>query len=252
MSEIELYQFAMSHFNEKARWGLDWKGLPHRRHSLLPGPHKARMMRLSGQDQVPVLKNGESIVAGSSQILAHLEAFQPEARLVPEDPVLAEAALRIQTEFDAVVGPAVRLARFVEVLPNPRYFALQFTHDKSRATQRLYGGIFPLIRGLMVRQMKLSPENAELARGFVSDALDLVARDAGPAGYLVGDAFTIADLTAAALLMPAIEPPGGPSVPQPRAAEAENWLARWADHPGAEWVREIYRRHRGASAEVAG
>jgi hypothetical protein len=47
----------------------------------------------------------------------------------------------------------------------------------------------------------------------------------------------------AALLMPAVDVGdlGGP----PSDAEAERvWLARWADHPGAAWVQEIYRRHR--------
>lgn len=250
MTEIALYQFAISHFNEKARWGLDWKRIPHVRHSLLPGPHKLTMMRLSGQDQVPVLKNGDEIIAGSSQILAHLETFQPESPLVPEDPVLAKRALELQSEFDATLGPAVRLARFVEVMPNPGYFARQFTHDKSRTTQLVYGAVFPLVKGLMTKQMNLTPENAVAARTTVLETLDRLTRDAGPGGYLVGDAFSIADLTAAALLMPAIEPPGGPAVPLPRSAEAETWLARWSDHPGAEWVREVYRRHRGESAEV--
>ena len=127
MTDVALYQFAMSHYNEKARWGLDWKGIPHVRHSLLPGPHKLQMMRLSGQGQVPVLKDGSKIVHGSSAILAHLETLQAEPRLVPEDPALAQAALRIQGEFDAEVGPAVRLGRFFEVMPSSCYLASQFT-----------------------------------------------------------------------------------------------------------------------------
>jgi hypothetical protein len=32
-----LFQFTYSHFNEKARWALDLKHVPHVRHSLLPG-----------------------------------------------------------------------------------------------------------------------------------------------------------------------------------------------------------------------
>lgn len=249
MSEIALYQFAVSHYNEKARWGLDWKGIPHVRHSLLPGPHKLQMMRLSRQDQVPVLTDGAEVVVGSSAILAHLEARQLEPRLVPEDPALAEAALRIQREFDSEVGPAVRLGRFFEVLPDSGYMAAQFTSDKPRHTQLLYRAVFPLVKRLMAGQMKLTAENAEPARRKTEEALDRVAKEAGSGGYLVGDSFTIADLTAASLLMPAIGPPGCPQLPPP-SKEAANWAARWADHPGAAWVREIYVRHRGSSAEV--
>jgi len=41
---IELLQFrhSLSPSNEKLRWALDIKRVPHRRRSLLPGPHLAR------------------------------------------------------------------------------------------------------------------------------------------------------------------------------------------------------------------
>jgi glutathione S-transferase len=62
----------------------------------------------------------------------------------------------------------------------------------------------------------------------------------------------VADLAAAALLMPAVQPPQGPVYPEPWAEVVHAWIAHWADHPGAAWVREIYARHRGTSAQVAG
>ena len=39
MNHPVLWQFTASHYNEKARWALDWKGVAHVRQSLLPGPH---------------------------------------------------------------------------------------------------------------------------------------------------------------------------------------------------------------------
>jgi glutathione S-transferase len=47
MSTPELLQFPYSNFNEKARWAFDWKGVPHRRTNLLPGPHMARVRRIA-------------------------------------------------------------------------------------------------------------------------------------------------------------------------------------------------------------
>ena len=47
MAGITLYQFPASHYNEKVRWALDLKGVPHDRVSLLPGPHAPRMKRLT-------------------------------------------------------------------------------------------------------------------------------------------------------------------------------------------------------------
>ena len=68
MTDITLYQFAGSHFNEKARWALDLKGVDHERVSLMPGPHAPRMKKLTGRTDTPVLVDGEEVVAGSTAI----------------------------------------------------------------------------------------------------------------------------------------------------------------------------------------
>jgi hypothetical protein len=39
---MELIQFRYSPYNEKVRWALDFKRVPHVRRSLLPGPHRLR------------------------------------------------------------------------------------------------------------------------------------------------------------------------------------------------------------------
>jgi hypothetical protein len=54
MGEIELFQFTGSHFNEKARWGLDLKRVPHSRISLMPCLSLAEW---GGPEDVPTEKN---------------------------------------------------------------------------------------------------------------------------------------------------------------------------------------------------
>ncbi|HSP99476.1 MAG TPA: glutathione binding-like protein [Candidatus Dormibacteraeota bacterium] len=84
-----------------------------------------------------------------------------------------------------------------------------------------------------------------------AEAFAFVVEHAGPNGYLVGDRFTIADLAAAAILSPAVQPAEFPyPAPQPLSPTFRRFLDRWADHPGAAWVRDMYRRHRDPSAEV--
>ena len=73
MTTIELFQFQGSHFNEKVRWGLDLKTVPHQRTSLLPGPHMHTMKKLTGGTETPALVDGESVISGSTAILEHLE-----------------------------------------------------------------------------------------------------------------------------------------------------------------------------------
>ena len=35
-----LYHLKVSHYNEKARWALDYKGVPHVRRAAIPGRHE--------------------------------------------------------------------------------------------------------------------------------------------------------------------------------------------------------------------
>lgn len=50
---IELLQFRHSPYNEKVRWALDLKRVPHRRRSLLPGPHMAKVKKLTSRRPPP-------------------------------------------------------------------------------------------------------------------------------------------------------------------------------------------------------
>ena len=96
-----------------------------------------------------------------------------------------------------------------------------------------------------------SPEAAELARGKVLAALDRLEAELDGDEYLVGDRFSVADLTAAALLYPLALPPGGTALSTPPAGY-ERFRAPLADRPGYRWVEEMFRRHRRpAPAPVA-
>jgi len=251
MSTPELFHFKVSHFNEKARWALDYKGVSHVRHSLLPGPHKPRMQRISGQAQVPVLKEGNEVVAGSGPIIEYLEARYPEPPLYPRDSTARKRALEIQARFDAEVGPAIRLAMFDEMLRDPPYFASMFTTDRGMLVRLGYRLIFPGVRSLMRREMKINPQNAERALARTREAFDFVAKESRATGYLAGDRFSVADLTAAALLAPGVEIDPSPfAYPKPFPPSLRGWWSRWRDHPSTAWVRGIFDRHRGLSCEA--
>jgi glutathione S-transferase len=247
----ELFQFEFSHYNEKARWALDYKHVRHRRRSFLPGPHVLPIMRLSGQKSVPVLRAGAEVIAGSARIIDYIERQYPEPALYPADPEQRRKALEIQQWFDEEVGAYIRRAFFFELLPDDRYLCALFASRRPTLVRRLYGAVFPGIRLVMKRDMRIDAPGAAEGCERTAKALDFVARNAGPQGYLVGDRFSVADLTAAAILCPSVFPPEFPvPIPEPRAKVLNNWLARWARHPGGQWVRDMYTRHRGTSAEV--
>jgi glutathione S-transferase len=252
MDTPELWQFTSSHFNEKARWALDFKRLPHIRHSLIPGFHVPIVRRMTGKTTVPVLKlNGEPI-PDSSRIIEALERAYPEPALYPSAPDDRRRALELEDFFDEELGPYIRRWIFHVILPYPKFMRAAFVSHASPAAQLAHRAMSPLFGAIMRRQMNINPASAEVARGKTLAAMDRLERELRPSGYLVGDRFSVADLTAAALLSPLARPPEFPykaavPIPEPLAKIRESV----STHPAFRWTLQTYRQHRGESAEVA-
>jgi len=247
-AQTELFQFPYSHYNEKARWALDFKKVQHRRTNVLPGPHAITIKRMTGQNQVPVVRFGDDIVHGSAEIIDELEKRYPDPPLYPRDPELRRKALEIQKHFDEEVGPQARRAMFSVLLQTPGYIVRMFGEGHGRAKILAYRASFPLVAMVMKREMGVEPGVAiEKAFESVDAALNFVADNAGPNGYLAGDSFSVADLTAASLLALTTSPPNSTMHrPEPQPPSVLEWNERWAGHPGVAWVLDCYARNRNA------
>ncbi len=247
MSEaIELLQFPYSHYNEKVRWALDLKEIEHRRTNLVPGPHAATTLRLTGQTQVPIVRFGAQVVHGSAAIIDELESRFPHPPLYPEEPAARDRALDIQRYFDEEIGPMVRRGIFAVLTQEAPFLASMFANHWSPLKQRLYVLAFPLTRAVMKQSMGIS-DRRSIEEGIegTEAGLDFVAREVNDDGFLVTDRLSIADIAAASLLAPAVSPPDSPMcLPEPRPVKIEMWLEKWRDHAGAAWVRSIYQRSR--------
>lgn len=245
---LELLQFPHSHYNEKVRWTLAHKGLPYVRHDLLPGPHAPTVLWLTRQTQTPVMRIDGEIVAGSARIIDELERRFPARPLYPADPTLRRRALHLQAWADAEVGPMVRRALFAVLLEHPDYVCDIFARHRHPVVRRLYRAMFPVTKLVMSISMGVR-DDAQIAEGIAGTqaAFDRVAREIGASGLLAGEALSVADVTVASLLAPAVrvEHPAM-RLPDPMPDPVAEWFRRWAAHPGAAWVRETYRRHRPA------
>ena len=251
-ADVELIQFPYSPYNEKARWALDLKQVPHRRRSLLPGPHAPVVLRLTGRTEVPVLRIDGQVIAGSAEIVAELDRRFPEPRLIPEDPEARERALEIQAWFDERVGPCVRRALFDVMLPFPGYLASMFSAGSPWPVRWAYRAAFPVVSMIMRSSMEVTPSKVEEALEVMREGLDFVVKHAGAEGDLVGERFGIADLTAASMLAPIADPPHPAMArPNPKPEPLARFFTEWARHPGVAWVHHTYRRHRPPSAELA-
>ena len=246
-----LWQFRASHFNEKVRWALDWKGIPHLRRTLLPGWHIPRVLWMTGQKSVPVLVIDGKAVADSTRIIEKLESVRPNPPLYPTDPAERRRALELEEFMDEEVGPHVRRAFFFETLDQADFLVDIFGSDQGTVARGLYRALFPLTRMAMRLDMGITASGAERSRGKVLAALDRIEAELRPSGYLVGDRFSVADLAAAALLSPLVWPAeyGYPMPSMP--SRVASWRAPLAARPGFCWAAEMYRRHRGASAALA-
>src|SRR3954454_20194111 len=78
-----LWHLKVSNYNEKARWALDFKGLPHTRRALPAGVHSKVAQRLSGGSTCAVLVVGDRASGGSTEIIAEVGRRHPVPPLYP-------------------------------------------------------------------------------------------------------------------------------------------------------------------------
>ena len=94
-----------------------------------------------------------------------------------------------------------------------------------------------------------SEAGAERARAGIIAALERLENEleANGGDYLVGDSFSVADLTAASLFYPVVGPEGGPLPPDQQTPVAfEQFRASLRSRRGYAWVEETFRKHRNA------
>jgi glutathione S-transferase len=246
-----LWHFRVSHYNEKVRWALDHKRWPHVRTTLVPAFHLVTARRLSGQSKLPILKLGGRVLSDSSAILAELERLRPEPALFPRDPEQRALALAIEDHFDEQVAPDLRRLFWSTYLGHPDLAARLAADGASAFTRRLWRVLFPALRPALSRNMGIDRQRLSDSRARLNAHFEFLERGIGPSGFLVGDAFTVADLTAAAVMTAILRPPEfSYPLPEPWPEELVELRASVNDRSGARWVAEIYQRHRGRSYEI--
>ena len=240
-----LWQLKVSIFSEKGRWAVEYKGLEHRRRDMLPGPHSLVLRARGRGTTVPVLDmNGHSI-GDTTAIVAALEELEPEPPLYPADPDERGDALELEDFFDEHCGHEVRRVTLDPIVRDAQMLRESFLADQPLLA-RLAPVMHPLIEWQVRRRYGIDDARVALAHEKVLAAFDLIESRVRPSGYLVGDRFSVADLTGASLLAPVVMPPEYPDAPWKRAVPAELEALResLSRREGYRWVLEMYRRHR--------
>ena len=240
---IILYQFPISHFCEKARWALDFKGLDFQAKNLLPGMHIKIVRQLAHKTSVPVMDHDGVIVQGSSQIITYLDDKFPERKLTPVNPQEAQQALEWERYLDAEVGVHLRRYVYHTLLEHPKVVIPLLTQGAPWWAKPLFKVMFPKIRKLMRQHMKIDAAGAAESRQRLEAALDRVNEAVADRGFLVDGAFSRADLTAAALFAPLLMPAKyglvwPKAMPEPLQSDVARLAGKLA------WVESIYNDYR--------
>jgi glutathione S-transferase len=246
-----LWQLRFSHYNEKGRWALDYKKVPHRRRSLVPGRHSIRSRRLGGRGTTPMLQIDAKVIGDTTEIVAELEQRNPDPPLYPDGEIDRGTALELEDHFDRELGPQLRSAVFASLVGD-RHATVEVTTQGLAARERvLANALWPLLKTGIKRVLPADAEAGRRGRDAIVAALDKIESELH-GDYLVGDRFSVADLTAAALLFPLTSPPQfAYQLPARWPEDWEEFRSSLSDRPAYRWALEMFARHRGTSAAVS-
>jgi glutathione S-transferase len=195
---MQLHQFRHSAFCEKVRLVLAAKGLDYTTVEVIPGLGQLELFRLSGQRQVPVLVDGDEIVADSTTIALHLESRHPLPALLPPDPAERALALLLEDWADTALASGCRLALLQASGADPVLRAALLPEATPAPLRQLVSGLpGGLIGGMgdAIGGVLGHPQRRQLQSNLEQLAVLAAARP-----HLVGDQLSLADLAVAAQL----------------------------------------------------
>lgn len=245
---ITLYQFPISHFCEKVRWALHYRSIPHRYHNLLPGFHAKTIQELrlpSKRNSVPVIQDGQTnvVIQGSKSILDYLEE-EYQLGLGSHDASEQAKITYWEQRLDADLGPAVRTYIYNVLLNYPDVMRQIFSHGLPLHKKALMYMVAKPMMGKVRQYGQINHQTALAAHRSLLEIIEDLNQRYEASDYLVGDAFSRADLTAAALLAPFWRIRGyGMKWPSPMPSRFVNMAGEIQSL--TPWVARLYRDHRG-------
>lgn len=246
---LRLITLRGSHYCEKARWALERAGL-----RFLEEPHPPLLHLLStvpnrvGRSTPQLVGDGVAL-GDSTDILVWIQGRSEAAwRPYPDDPAARAEVEQLEDDFDRGLGPHTRRLAYHHLLPHAELVAEAVGRSDSAWEARAFRLGYPLIRRVMARSMRIDAAGAERSRARIDGQFAAVAeRLSDGRRHLVGDRFTAADLSFAALAAPVLLPAeyGGfdgapPEVPEPMRREIE----RLASTPAGRFALRLYAEER--------
>lgn len=195
---MQLHQFRQSPFCHKVRLVLAAKGLSYDVVEVTPALGQWELFRLSGQRQVPVLVDGETVVADSTAIALHLEHSHPQPALLPADAELRARVLLLEDWADTALACGVRNALIQAAASDAGLRAALLPEATPGPLKQLVAAVPAGLGGLaetLGESLLGQGERQQLQRNLEQLQALLAGRS-----HLVGDALSLADLAVVAQL----------------------------------------------------
>ncbi len=240
-----------SHYSEKARWALDWLALPYREEPHAPLMHRLATTRNSG-GSVPVLVHGSKRFVDSTDIVVHADAVSGGDLLYPRDATLRREVETLEEQFDDELGPHTRRWAYAQLLPETHLLRKAMSRGVPWFEARSLPVVMPLVRNLIRTSLRITPESAHRSIERVRCIFQGIDERLGDGRrFLVGERFTTADLTFAALAAPVLFPAGYraayPALAEVPASMRDEAL-RLRDTDAGRFALRLYSQERGGSS----
>lgn len=243
---LELYQFELSQYSEKVRLILDYKGLAYRKIEVTPGVGQLELFRLSGQRQVPVLKDGTTVVSDSTAIAMYLDRQYPDRPLLPTDPKERGLCLLIEEWADASIGLKSRKVLYGALSQDPSFRTSILPNQTPDLLKTLVGAVPPELIDLLGTGVGFGADAVKEAKDDLKQDLEALSLLLLDRPYLVADRPCLADFAVAGLSM-LLKFPTGPYLDLPESLKGKG-IPSFADssvyETFFEWRDRIYSEYR--------
>lgn len=243
---LELYQFEVSTYCEKVRLCLDYKDLAYRKIEITPGLGQIDVYRMSGQRQVPVLKDGTEVVVDSTAIALWLDDKFPEKPLLPLNPQQRADVQILESWADGVLGPLGRTVLVGAINQDPGFRSALLPDNVPPILRNVVGAVPSELLSLMGTGVGYGLEAVQSAHQELERCLQSLCQRLASGPYLVGDRPTLADFAVAALSM-SLKFPDSPALNLPLTLRGRG-VPGLADNPAYapfwEWRDQLYLDYR--------
>jgi glutathione S-transferase len=205
---IVLHRFPLSHFSEKARAALDFKGVEYQLVEHAPGTEAMAIYRLSGQRKLPVLEHDGQVIVDSTAIALHIDrAFSSghtRRALLPDTPAARRAVLELEARLDDVLGTHAPVVAFACSVHDRALF-------EALSSTVLRTSMAALASPLLSRSVSIASRVAmrlpwprrhvDASRAALETLLTELCERLERSAFLTGNAPTLADVAAVGLTL---------------------------------------------------